>query len=81
MFSLPKFSIKRPVCILICIVSLVTFGISSIFEMPLESTPEIEMPVLMVMTQYPGASPEEVDKMVTDRVEAVRGGQHPVGLQ
>lgn len=70
MFSLPKFSIKRPVCILICIVSLVTFGISSIFEMPLESTPEIEMPVLMVMTQYPGASPEEVDKMVTDRVEA-----------
>ena len=70
MFSLPKFSIKRPVCILICIVSLVTFGISSIFEMPLESTPEIEMPVLMVMTQYSGASPEEVDKMVTDRVEA-----------
>lgn len=70
MFSLPKFSIKRPVCIFVCILSLVTFGVSSIFEMPLESTPEIEMPVLMVMTQYSGASPEEVDKMVTDRIEA-----------
>ena len=38
--------------------------------MPLESTPEIEMPVLMIMTSYYGASPEEIDKSVTDRVEA-----------
>ena len=70
MFSLPKFSIKRPVCIFICIASLIIFGVSSVFQMPMESTPEMEFPVLMVMTSYYGASPEEIDESVTDRVEA-----------
>ena len=45
------------------------FGTSSVFQMPLESTPEIEMPVLMIMTSYYGASPEEIDQSVTDRIE------------
>ena len=70
MFSLPKFSIKRPVCILICVAALVIFGTSSVFGMQMESTPEMSMPVLMIMTQYDGASPEEVDSMVTDKVES-----------
>ncbi len=69
MFSIPRFSIKRPVCIFICVLSLIVFGTSSVFQMPLESTPEIEMPVLMIMTPYYGASPEEIDRSVTDRVE------------
>lgn len=69
MFSIPKFAIRRPVCILICVMSLIFFGTSSVFQMPIESTPEIQMPVLMIMTPYYGASPEEIDKSVTDRVE------------
>ncbi len=69
MFSIPRFSIKRPVCVFICVLSLIVFGTSSVFQMPLESTPEIEMPVLMIMTPYYGASPEEIDKSVTDRIE------------
>ena len=70
MFSaIPKFAIKRPVCIFICVLSLIVFGTSSVFQMPLESTPEIEMPVLMIMTSYYGASPEEIDQSVTDRIE------------
>lgn len=69
MFSIPRFSIKRPVCIFICVLSLIVFGTSSVFQMPLESTPEVEMPVLMIMTPYYGASPEEIDRSVTDRVE------------
>lgn len=70
MFSaIPKFAIKRPVCIFICVLSLIVFGTSSVFQMPLESTPEVEMPVLMIMTSYYGASPEEIDQSVTDRIE------------
>ncbi|MCI9509794.1 MAG: efflux RND transporter permease subunit [Angelakisella sp.] len=69
MFSIPRFSIKRPVCVFICVLSLIVFGASSVFRMPLESTPEIQMPVLMIMTPYYGASPEEIDRSVTDRVE------------
>ena len=40
MFSIPRFSIKRPVCVFICVLSLIVFGASSVFRMPLESTPE-----------------------------------------
>ncbi|MDD4074628.1 MAG: efflux RND transporter permease subunit [Eubacteriales bacterium] len=68
--SLPRFSIKRPVCILMCVVSLIVFGLSAILEMPLESMPAMEMPILMIMTSYPNATPEEIDAMVTDVIEA-----------
>ena len=49
MLSIPKFSIRRPVCVFICVLSLIFFGTSAVFRMPLESTPEIQMPVLMIM--------------------------------
>lgn len=66
MFSLPDFSVKRPVCVFICLASLVIFGVSSVFSMPMESTPEMTSPMFTVMTSYSGASPDEVDEMVTD---------------
>ena len=68
--TLPKLSVKRPVAVLMCVLLLVVFGISSIFGMEMESTPEMSMPVFMVMTRYEGASPEEVDNLVTDVVES-----------
>ena len=70
MFSLPDFSVKRPVCVFICLASLVIFGVSSVFSMPMESTPEMTSPMFTVMTSYSGASPDEVDEMVTDRIES-----------
>ena len=72
MFSLPDFSVKRPVCVFICLVSLILFGVSSVFEMPLESTPEMNMPTMTIMTSYPDASPDEVDEMVTNALKLIR---------
>ncbi len=69
MFSLPRFSVKRPVCILLCVVSLIVFGFSSVLNMPLESMPAMEMPILMIMTSYRNATPSEVDSMVTEVIE------------
>ena len=56
--TLPKLAVKRPVSMLMCVLMLLVFGISSIFDMKMESTPEMSMPVFMVMTRYEGASPE-----------------------
>ena len=53
-----------------CVLSLIVFGISSVFSMKMESTPEMNMPVLMVRTSYSDASPEEVDQLVTDVIES-----------
>ena len=74
MFSLPDFSVKRPVCVFICLVSLILFGVSSVFEMPLESTSEMNMPTMTIMTSYPDASPDEVDEMVTQKIESALSG-------
>lgn len=73
MFSLPDFSVKRPVCVFICLVSLILFGVSSVFEMPLESTPEMNMPTMTIITSYPDASPDEVDEMVTQKIDQGTG--------
>ncbi len=69
MFSLPNFAVKRPVCILVCILALFLFGAGSILGMPIESTPEMDMPMMIVMTRYSGASPDEVDQAITERIE------------
>jgi multidrug efflux pump subunit AcrB len=58
--NLTKLSIKRPVSVLMCVCVLVVFGISSVFSMELESTPEMSNPVFMVRTSYSGVGPEEV---------------------
>lgn len=68
--TLPKLAVKRPVSVLMCVLMLLVFGISSIFDMEMESTPEMSMPVFMIMTRCEDASPEEVDQLVTDVVES-----------
>ncbi len=68
--TLPRLAVKRPVAMLMCVLCLLVFGISSIFDMEMESTPEMNMPVFMVMTRYEDASPEEVDSLVTDVIES-----------
>lgn len=69
MFSLPNFAVKRPVCMLVCTLALFLFGTSAIMGMPIESTPEMDMPMMIVSTRYSGASPDEVDQSVTQKIE------------
>ena len=68
--TLPKLAVKRPVAMLMCMLCLIVFGVSCGFNMEMESTPEMSMPVFMVMTRYQDASPEEVDSLITDVVES-----------
>ena len=68
--TLPKLAVKRPVSVLMCVLCLLVFGVSSIFGMEMESTPEMSMPIFMVRTGYSGASPEEVDELITDVIES-----------
>ena len=51
MFSFSRFAIKRPVCILICVVALVLFGTSSVMQMDMALMAEMNMPILMIMTR------------------------------
>src|ERR1017187_10166746 len=66
---LSDLSIKQPVLATMLAVTLVTLGIFSYRELAIDQFPDVELPVLTVQTQYPGASPETVEREVTKRIE------------
>ena len=71
--SLTKFSLKRPVTTLLVVLALAVFGISSLLGLRLELMPDMDMPVMMVMTIYPGADPESVEELVSSEIEGKVG--------
>lgn len=66
---LSKFSVKKPFTILVAVIIILVFGIVSFTKMTPDLFPSINMPYAVVMTTYPGASPEEVENQVTDPLE------------
>ncbi len=68
MFELTKAVIKRPVTVIVTLVGLVLFSIISIRSMDMKLMPDINIPMMVVAATYPGASPEEVDKNVIDKI-------------
>ena len=66
---LSKFSVKKPFTVLVAVVVIIVFGAVSFTKMTPDLFPSINMPYAIVMTTYPGASPEEVENQVTDPLE------------
>lgn len=67
--NLTKLALRRPVSCVLIVVALVVFSISSLLGFKLELTPNMELPMLIVVAIYPGADPETVDELVTKVVE------------
>jgi len=67
--GLTKGVLKRPVTTMLVVLCLIVFGFQSIMSSKLELMPEMEMPMLIISTLYPGASPEDVNDLVTKEIE------------
>lgn len=67
--NLTRLALKRPVSCFLVILALVVFGTSTIFGFRLELTPDIEMPMLIAISTYPGADAESVDELVASVIE------------
>ncbi len=67
--GLTKFSLKRPVTTILVVLCLIVFGIQSVLSAKLELMPTMDMPMLIIATVYPGASPEDVNDLVTTEIE------------
>lgn len=67
--GLTKQVLKRPVTTVLVVLCLIVFGLSSVFSSKIELTPEMEMPMLIVNAIYPGASPDDVEELVTKLIE------------
>lgn len=65
-----KYSVKKPVTILMCIMIVIVLGIYSLTKQSLGLFPEMNLPYVVVVTPYVGASAEEVTEKVTSVVES-----------
>lgn len=65
-----KFSVKKPYTVLVGVVLAIILGVVSFTRMTADLLPNISLPYVLVMTTYPGASPETVEMTVTQPVEA-----------
>ncbi|WP_254507908.1 efflux RND transporter permease subunit [Anatilimnocola floriformis] len=61
--------VNNPVKVTVGVILLLMFGILSLFTMPMQLTPEVEVPTLTIETMWPGASPEEVEKQIIHEQE------------
>ncbi len=66
---LSNLSIKRPVVATVMMLTLVTLGLFSFRRLAIDMMPDVEFPVLAIMTELPGASPESVEREVTKKIE------------
>ncbi len=66
---LSKFSIKKPFTILVAVVIVIVFGVIALTKMTPDLFPKINTPYVIVMTTYPGASPEEAESEITKPME------------
>ncbi len=62
-------AIRRPVFTTMMMVGLVVLGIFGYNRLPIDEFPEVDIPVVVVQTIYPGASPETIEREVTERLE------------
>ena len=72
--SLPEICIRRPVFATVLSLLLVLVGIVSYDRLPVREYPNIDQPVVSVVTSYPGASPEIMESQVTQVLEASIAG-------
>lgn len=66
---LSKLSVRKPYTVVVGIVLIIILGVVSFTSMTVDLLPSMNLPYALVMTTYPGASPEEVEEIVTKPVE------------
>ena len=64
--KMEKFSVKKPFTVLVAVVMVLILGFVAITKMQTNLLPDVSTPYLMVVTVYPGASPERVESEVSD---------------
>ena len=66
---LSKFSVKRPYTVVVAVIVVLILGTISFINLKTDLLPNIDLPYVVIMTGYPGASPEEVEVIVTKPIE------------
>ena len=69
--NLPAFSVRRPIFTTMVTLIVVILGAVSLNRLPIDLLPDIELPTLSIRTEYEGASPEVMERLVTQIIEEI----------
>ena len=64
-----KFSVKKPFTVFVAVIAILVLGVVSYLKMTPDLLPNMDFPYIMIMTTYPGASPEKVEGEITKPLE------------
>ncbi len=68
-----KYSVKKPFTVLVAVIVVIVLGFISVTRMSMDLLPELTLQYLMIITPYPGASPEKVEIEVSQPMEDALG--------
>ena len=78
--NLTKISVARPVLVAMLMAALAGIGVFSYFQLARELFPDVEFPIVSVVTTYAGAGPEEIAQLISkeleDEISSVEGIKH-----
>jgi len=66
---LTRFSLRQPIIITLFFLAIAVFGLVSYFTMGENITPNVQFPFVSVQAEYPGAGPEEIERLVIQPIE------------
>ena len=64
-----KFSVKKPLTVFVAVIAVIVLGIVAYLNMTPDLLPNMNFPYVMIMTTYPGATPEKVEAEITKPLE------------
>jgi CzcA family heavy metal efflux pump len=66
---LPRTSLKNPIAVMMVSLAVIVLGVTSVQRLPVDLFPQVTVPVIVIGTMYPGATPEVVEQTVTYPIE------------
>jgi hydrophobic/amphiphilic exporter-1 (mainly G- bacteria), HAE1 family len=66
---LPEFAVRRPITVLMIFIGILVLGVISFNYLAVDLLPDVSFPMVVVLTNYEGVGPQEVESMVTKTLE------------
>ncbi len=62
-------AVKKPITTIMIFVAIIVLGIYSVYKLPVDLYPEVEIPAITVFTTYPGASAKDIETNISEPIE------------
>ncbi len=80
--SILRYSIKKPVSVAVFVIMILLFGIIGLTSLPVQLTPDVDLPEITITTTWAGATPYDIEQeIIEDQEDALKGLQNLVSME